>query len=312
MKLLPLRHDGYAYPKIVIYQPLDRLQPRLAFAEDSLVPQPPSVMRQHRTSSRSWDNPPRAPPANALGWSHGDSVNALIWPYFTVCSMTESRKVIELLPERVQPQGQSDPVKRPRKTHVQLYNEVFRSVLRDDPQQANLNAVLVLPPNPHSVKRKKTHQALWREVFPNGPERDVPPALASPVPELPTINQTPRLGRSRSATITRTQPAIGVSRIPSLRLSQPPPPIPAPPASLPGRMRAMSRATVRPTVDAEPSTRTRQISLSFLSRSTEENPLGKENSSVSTPPSQARRLVRPPSESIVQRTAHILTQLDGE
>jgi len=42
--------------------------------------------------------------------------------------MIEPRKVIEPLPERVLSQELSVSVKEPRKAHVQLYNEVFRSV----------------------------------------------------------------------------------------------------------------------------------------------------------------------------------------
>jgi len=191
----------------------------------------------------------------------------------------------------------------PRKTLAQLHNEAFRS--------ANSNSILILSPASHPVKRRKTHQQLWQEVFPNGSKPDVPPALASPVSKLPTFNQASRLGRSRSASIVRSQPAIGISRTASLRSIQPSPPTPAPAAPRPGRMRAMSRATVRPTVVAEPSTRTQEISLSFLPPSIEENQADKENSPPSVPPSQVRRLsVRPRSGSIVQRTAHMLTHPD--
>jgi len=229
--------------------------------------------------------------------------------------MIESCKTIGPLPGRVLSQEQSVSVKEPRKAHVRLYNEVFRSVWGDNPQRASLNAIPILTPNQHRVEQRKTHQELWQEVFPNGPEPDVPPALASPVSELPTFNQASRLGRSRSASIVRTQPAIGISRTSSLRSSQPSPPTPTPVAPLPGRMRAMSRATVRPTTDAEPSTRTQQTSLSFLSRSVEKSPSDEEDLSVSMPPSQIRRLFEPVhsrSGSIVQRTAHMLTHPDGE
>ena len=193
----------------------------------------------------------------------------------------------------------------PRKTHAQLHNEAFRS--------ANTNSISILSSTSRPVKRRKTHRQLWQEVFPNGFKPDVPPPLASPVSELPTFNQASRLGRSRSASIVRSQPAIGISRTPSLRSIQPSPPTPALAAPPSGRMRAMSRATVRPTVDAEPSTRTQEISLSFLSTSIEENTADKENSPPSVPPSQVRRLsVRPRAGSIVQRTAHMLAHADGK
>lgn len=227
--------------------------------------------------------------------------------------MTEPCKVIELPSGGVLSQGQGVYVKKPRKTHVQLYNEVSGGIAGYKPQQVDSSIISILSHNLHRVKQRKTHRELWLEVHPKGAEPD---ALASPVSELPTFNQAPRLGRSRSASIARTQPATGISRTPSLRSSQPLSPSPAPPASLPGRMRAMSRATVRPTVDAEPSTsRTRQVSLSFLSRSAEEHPSDKENSSVSMRPSQIRRQFEPThprSGSIVQRTAHMLTHPDGE
>ena len=212
--------------------------------------------------------------------------------------------------------GQGVSVKKPRKTHVQLSDEVFRSVAGYNPQQVDPDFISILSHRPQRARRRKTHQELWQEVYPNGPEPDVPLEEASLVSELPTFNQAPRLGRSRSASIVRTQPATGILRTPSLRSSQPIPPTnPAPPASLPGRMRAMSRATVRPTVDLEPSTRTNQVSLSFLSRSVEDHAPDKENSSVSMRPSQVRRQfepVHPRSGSIVQRTAHMLTHPDGE
>lgn len=217
--------------------------------------------------------------------------------------MTEPRKAIELPSEGVLSERQGVSVKKSHKTHVQLYNEVFRSVAGYNPHLSH---------KPQHAKRRKTHQELWQEVYPSGPEPDVPLALASPVSELPIFNQAPRLGRSRSASIVRTQPATGILRTPSLRSSQPIPPNPAPPASLPGRMRAMSRATVRPTVELEPSTRTNQVSLSFLSRSVEDHPSDKENSSISMRPSQVRQPVHPRSGSIVQRTAHMLTHPDGE
>jgi hypothetical protein len=229
--------------------------------------------------------------------------------------MTESRKVIEPPSKGVLSQGQGVSVKKPRKTHFQLYNEVFRSATGYNSQQVDPSIISILSHNAHRVKQRKTHQELWREVCPNGPEPDVPPALASPVSELPTFSQAPRLGRSRSGSITRIQPATGIPRTPSLRSSRPLPPTPAPPASLPGRMRAMSRATVRPTVHAEPSTGTKQVSLSFLSRSAEDHPSDKENSSTSRQPSQVRRQFEPAhlrSGSIVQRTAHMLTHPDGE
>lgn len=225
--------------------------------------------------------------------------------------MTETCKAIS---QGVLSQGQGVSVKKPRKTHVQLYNEVFQSATGYNPQQVDPNIISVLSHNPQRVKQRKTHQELWQEVCPNGPEPDVPLELASPVMELPTFYQAPRLGRSRSASIARTQPTTGILRTPSLRSSQPSPPNPAPPASLPGRMRAMSRATVRPTLDAEPSTRTTQVSLSFLSRSVEDDPSDQENSYVSMRPSQVRRQFEPThprSGSIVQRTAHMLTHPDG-
>ena len=184
-----------------------------------------------------------------------------------------------------------------------------------NPQQVVPDVMSILSHKPRRAMRRKTHQGLWQEVYPNGPEPDVPLELASPVSELPTFSQAPRLGRSRSASIVRTQPATGILRTPSLRSSQPIPPNPAPPASLPGRMRAMSRATVRPTIDLEPSTRTNQVSLSFLSRSVEDNSPDKENSSVTMRPSQVRRQfepIHPRSGGIVQRTAHMLTHPDGE
>jgi len=164
--------------------------------------------------------------------------------------------------------------------------------------------------DPYRIKQRKTHQELWQEVFPNGPEPHVPPALASPVPELPTFSrsQTSRLGRSRSATVVRTQPAIGISRTPSLRSSQPSPLTQAPATHLPGRMRAMSRATVRRTGEAEPSISAKPISSSFLSRSAEGNPSDKENSMAS---SQVRgELALQRSGSVVHRTAHMLTHPD--
>jgi hypothetical protein len=250
MKVSPLQHDGFVYPKIIVYQLL--------------------------------------------------TVNPL-----------EPCKVISPLTEGVLSQGVS--VKKVRKTHVALFNEVFRSVGWDGPQQADPNVTSTHPPKPRRVQRRKTHQELWQEVCPNGPEPDAPPALASPVSELPTFNQASRLGRSRSASIAQTQPGIGISQTPSLRSSQPPSLIPTPLASLPGRMRAMSRATVRPTVDAGPSTKTKQVSLSFLSRSVEENTSDKENSSVSMGPSQVRRPlepVGPRSGGIVQRTAHMFAHAD--
>jgi len=255
MKLSPLQHDGYVYPKIIIYQPLSRLQPRIAFA---LTPRSPITTKQHRIKSRSNHLPP-VPPL-------------------------------------------------PRKTHVQLHNQAFRGVPGDSPQHTNPNAISILPPNPHPVKRRKTHQQLWQEAFPNGPEPDVPPALASPVSELPTFNQASRLGRSRSASIVRSQPAIGVSRIPSLRSLQPSPATPAPGTPLPGRMRAMSRATVRPIVDTELPTRRQQVPHSFLPRSLEETLSDKENSPGSVTPSQVHRR----SGSIVQRAAHMLTHPEGK
>jgi len=221
--------------------------------------------------------------------------------------MAEPYKVIEPLPEGVLSQEQGISMKKPRKFHVQLHNEVFRKVGSGSPQQADPKVTSMLPPNPHRIKRRKTHQELWQEACPNVPKSDVSSALVSPVSELPTFNQTPRLGRSRSGSIARTQPAIGVSRTPSQRSPQPSPPNLAPPASLPGRMRAMSRATARPAIGAEPSTRTERVSLSFLSRSVEENPSDKENSSVSMQPTHTRR-----SGSIVQRAAHMLTHPDGE
>jgi len=224
--------------------------------------------------------------------------------------MTEPCKVIEP-PSK---QGQGVSVKKSRKTHVQLYNEVFRNVVGYNSPHVDPNVISILSHNLHRVKQRKTHQELWREACPNGPKPDVPSALASPVSELPTFNQAPRLGRSRSASIARTQPSIGISRIPSLRSSQPLPTNPAPPAALPGRMRAMSRATVRPTVDAEPSTRTNQISLSLLSRSAEDHASDKENPFVSTRPSQVRRQFEPHhprSGSIVQRTAHMFETHPG-
>ncbi len=229
--------------------------------------------------------------------------------------MTEPRKAIS---GGVLSQGQGVSVKKPRKAHVQLFNEVFQSVAGYNPQQADPNIMSILSHTPLRVKQRKTHQEPWQEACPNGPEPDVALALASPLAELPTFYQAPRLGRSRSASIARTQPTTGILRTPSLRSSQPLPPNPAPPAppaSLPGRMRAMSRATVRPTIDAEPSTRTKQVSLSFLSRSVEDDPSDKENSSVSMRPSQVRRQFEPThprSGSIVQRTAHMLTHPDGE
>src|SRR5882757_11587081 len=89
--------------------------------------------------------------------------------------------------EGVFSQGQGVSVKEPRKTHVQLYNEVFQSVTGYNPQQVDPNVVSTLSHNPQRVKQRKTHQELWQEVCPNGPEPDVPPALASPVTELPTF-----------------------------------------------------------------------------------------------------------------------------
>ena len=262
MKVSPLQHDGDVYPKIIIYQPPGRLQPRFAFA---LTPRSPITTKQHRMRSSSNHLPPVLP--------------------------------------------------LPRKTHAQLYNEAFRGVPGDTPQHTNPNSISILPPNLHAVKRRRTHQQLWQEVFPNGPRPEVPPALASPVSELPIFNQAPRLGRSRSASIVRSQPVIGISRTPSLRSLQPSPLTPAPAAPLPGRMRAMSRATVRPTVNAEPSTRIRELALSSLSRSVEEHPSDKENSPPSVPPSQVRHVfepVRARSGSVVQRAAHMLTHPDGK
>jgi hypothetical protein len=209
------------------------------------------------------------------------------------------------------PREQSVSAKKRRKTHAQLQNEFFRNVQCGSPQHANSVATSILSPNPQRIRRRKTHQELWQEVFPNGPEPDITVALASPVQELPIFTQTSSLVRSRSATVVRTQPTVGISRTPSLR---PSPLTPAPPMPQPRRMRAMSRATVRPTAEAEPSTRTKQIVNSFLSHPAEENPSDKENFPISMPRSQVRlfELDRPYSGSTVQRTAHVLTHSDGE